>query len=76
MILKLKNTSFTKHKSPILINNINISEISVSKRFLLVNKILNISLVTKMLKNRPLHILLPKMSIYIKNLVKLDVCTF
>ena len=32
MILKLKNTSFTKHKSTILINNINISEISGSKK--------------------------------------------
>ena len=36
----------------------------------MVNKILNISLVTKMLKNRPLFIFRPKMSIYKRNSCK------
>ena len=32
MILKLKNTNFIKYKSHILLSNVNISEISVSKK--------------------------------------------
>ena len=32
MILKLKNTNFIRYKSHILLNNVNISETSVSKK--------------------------------------------
>ena len=39
-----------------------------------VKKVLNISLATKMLKNRPLYIFLPEMSAYRRNFVKLNIC--
>ena len=61
---------FYRHNSPISIYEIDINEIAVKKQyylvsFLLVNKILNISLVTKMIKEiRPLCILFLKMSTY------------
>ena len=61
---------FYRHNSPISIYEIDINEIAVKKQyylvsFLLVNKILNISLVTKMIKEiRPLCTLFLKMSTY------------
>ena len=52
MTLKLKNTNFINiKKNPTSINDIGINKIS----FLLVNKILNISLVTKILKKLNLY---------------------
>ena len=46
---EIEKYKFHQHKGPILINNIDINKIVVSKRFLLVSKILKFSLVTKML---------------------------
>ena len=59
---------FHQYESPISINDININEIVFKLHSL--NKILNISLVTKILKNRHLCILRPKMSIYKKGFDK------
>ena len=50
MILKSKNKKFHQHKSLILINNIDINKITVSNKYILVKNVLNILLVTKMLK--------------------------
>ena len=46
----IEEYKFHQHKSPISINNIHINKIVVLLSFLLVNKVLNILLVTKMLK--------------------------
>ena len=50
MGLKLKDTNFITTKS-FSINDVDVNEIAVSNKLPLVNKILNISLVTKTLKS-------------------------
>ena len=54
MGLKLKNTNFITTKS-FSINDVDVNEIAVSNKLPLVNKILNISLVTKILKKLDLY---------------------
>ena len=64
--MKSRNKNF-HHKGPISIKNIDINEIVVS-RSLLVKKIFNILLVTKMLNKLNLYIYFSqKMSAYIKD---------
>ena len=62
---------FHQHKSPISINNIDINKTVVLIKVLLLDKILNISLVTKMLQKIDLYTFCPEMSIY-----KTNVCMF
>ena len=58
-----------------MINNIDINEIAVSNKFLLVNKISNIFLVTKIIKKLNLYAYFFQKWIYIKDiLIRLDVC--
>ena len=54
MGLKLKNTNFITTKS-FSINDVDVNEIAVSNKLPLVNKILNISLVTNILKKLDLY---------------------
>ena len=65
MILKLKENKFRQYKRLTSIHNIDINKIVDLIKSLLVKKVLNILLVTNMLKKiRPLCIFLPKMSAY------------
>ena len=48
----IKGFEFHQYKSPILINNIDINKMEVSNKLPFSKKILNISLLTKMLKRQ------------------------
>ena len=52
---EIKEYKFHEYKSPLSINNIDINEIVVSNKFLLVNKILNTLLVSKIIKKLDLY---------------------
>ena len=59
-IIKINGTEieeykFHQYRSPILINNKDVNKIVVSISFLLVNKILNISLLTKIIRKLDLY---------------------
>ena len=49
--IEIEECKFYHYNSPILMNHIDINKISVFNKFPLVNNILNISLVTKIIKN-------------------------
>ena len=62
---EIEEFQFPQYKSLILINNIDINEIAVSNKFLLVNKISNIFLVTKIIKKLNFYAyFFPEMSIH------------
>ena len=76
MGLKLKNTNFITTKS-FSINDVDVNEIAVSNKLPLVNKILNISLVTNILKKLDLYAYSTHKWLYIKEiLMKIDVFIF
>ena len=52
---EMEEYKFHQNKSPVLINDIDINKIIVSNKLPLVNKVLNISLVTKILKKLDLY---------------------
>ena len=56
----IKKYKFLQYKRPVSIINKDISKIMILNK---VKKVLNISWATKMLKNRPLMIFLPEMSV-------------
>ena len=68
---EVEKDKFHQYKTPISIYNVDISEIVVSTVFLLIKKVLNILLGTKMVKKLLLCIILPKMRAY-KILLKLN----
>ena len=73
---EIEEFKFHQYKSPILINDIDINEIIVSNEFPFDNKILNILLVTKIIKKQTfMHIL--SRNEYIKDiLIRLNVYIF
>ena len=63
--IEIKKQKFHQHKSPILINNIDINKTVVSNKFCFIKKGFKYFIVYKdAKKSRPLCILLPKMSAY------------
>ena len=57
---EIENHKFHQYKRHILMKNIDINKIVVSNKFSLVKKVLNILLVKKLLKSRPIYIFDPK----------------
>ena len=57
---EIENHKFHQYKRHILIKNIDINKIVASKKFSLVKKVLNILLVTKPLRSRPIIHICPK----------------
>ena len=52
---EIEEYDFHQHESPISINNINVNKTVVSNKGFFISKILNISLVTKMLEKLDLY---------------------
>ena len=74
---EIEEFKFHQYKSPILINDIDINEIIVSNEFPFDNKILNILLVTKIIKKLDLYAYSFQkwVYIYIKDILfRLNVC--
>ena len=61
---EIKKYKFQRHKSSILISNVDIDKMVISNKAPFSKKDLNTSFVTKILRNRLLCIFLPKMSAY------------
>ena len=71
---EIEEYKFHQSKVPTLTNDGDINEIAVCNRFLLVSIILNISLVTKVLKELDIYAYFIHKWLYIKNfLMKIDV---
>ena len=74
---EIEEYKFHQYKSSISINDIGINELVVFNKFPFDNKILNISLATKIMKKVDLYAYSFQEWVYIKDIViKLNVCIF
>ena len=74
---EIEEYKFHQNKSPISINDIDINKVVVSNNLSFVKQVFKYFIgyqVPK--KNKPLSIFRPKMSVYKRDLIKLDVCIY
>ena len=74
---EIEEYKFHQNKSPISINDIDINKVVVSNNLSFVKQVFKYFIGYQVAKeNKPLSIFRPKMSVYKRGLIKLDVCIY